>query len=116
LEEKLKSINYPFIVQADSEKKPIKNKAQQLANEQHEAQLNIAKEQNESKIKLCIGWLLKIEYFHLLTQITEKKDHTITSNKSLIIKILTNPLEKRFKYHFSGNKKTNNLEKVSSFL
>ena len=118
LEEKLKSISYPFIVSAlpETEKKPAKNKTQQIAIEQHEAQLKIAKEHNESKIKLCIGWLLKIEYFYLLTPIIGQKELTITSNKSLIIKIFTNPLEKRFKYHFSGNKKTNNLEKVNSLF
>lgn len=115
LEEKLKSISYPFIVSVlpDNEKKPLKTKAQQLAHELHEAQLKIAKEQNESKIKLCIDWLLKIEYNHLLARIDEFKTTVTTSSKTLLIKLFASPLEKRFKYHFSGNKKTNNLEKVT---
>ena len=36
-----------------------------------------------------------------------------TSGKNALIALLVESLEKRFKFHFFGNRKTNNLEKVT---
>ena len=64
MEEKLKAISYPFIasVLPEAEIKTKKTKAQSIASEQMEALSQFNKEQNELKIKLCIDWLLKIEF------------------------------------------------------
>lgn len=120
MEEKLKAISYPFIasVLPEAEIKTKKTKAQSIASEQMEALSQFNKEQNELKIKLCIDWLLKIEFNQLLSNITDNKamkTKTTESNKEIIVALLTGPLEKRFKFHFLENRKTNNLEKVKFF-
>ena len=89
-----------------------KTKAQLLALEQTEASLKFTKQQNELKIKLCIDWFLNIEYQHLILNNNAEATTNNNSNKTAIVSLLMSPLEKRFKFHFTGDKKTNDLKKV----
>lgn len=109
LEAKLKEISYPFITTVSPDKETKAKKSKSQSDLDLEAQLQFNSEQNKLKIKSCIDWLLKIEYSQLVADLNE-------SNKALIIGILTNALEIRFKFHFSGNRKTNNLEKPEWYL
>lgn len=118
IEEKLKSISYPFIT---NEKEPNRSE-RKIDNESQEKLLAIIKEENENVLKHCIDWLLDIEILPLLTEISklkhlENKSAILTnqdSNKITIVGILAKPFETRFKFHFLGNRKTNNYEKVCS--
>ena len=83
----------------------------------------IIKEENENVLKHCIDWLLDIDILPLLTEISKLK-HLGTyfenlknneSNKTSIVEILAKPFETRFKFHFLGNRKTNNYKKVCNY-
>ena len=84
------------------------------------------KQQNEKKLKLCIGWILKIELQQSISNtdndVFQETDSSSSSsstygqksNKAIVVSLLTRPLETRFRFHFFGNRKTNSLDKVNA--
>ena len=58
---------------------------------------------------------LKFQQFFVDEEVSDNATTTTsTSNgKNALIALLVESLEKRFKFHFFGNRKTNNLEKVT---
>lgn len=76
----------------------------------NEAQIQAAnKEKFENFFKKLAKYILTIESpsFHKLESVTDSN-----SNSNSLIKLLIQPLEKRFKFHFCTSRKTNNLDKV----
>ncbi len=74
-------------------------------------QLNLdLKEQNEKQLKTFAQRLLKVD--HKINNFLGKLHQTT----NILIELLVEPLEKRFKFHFFGNRKTNNLEKPEWYL
>ena len=74
------------------------------------------KEQNEFKVKKIGKSLLEIDYKckkFLSTNEHVELDNNKKKSSNFLIQILVEPLEKRFKFHFFGNRKTNNLDKVN---
>ena len=74
----------------------------------NEAQIQAAnKEKFENFFKKLAKYILTIESpsFHKLESVTDSKSNSL-------IKLLIQPLEKRFKFHFCTSRKTNNLDKV----
>ena len=101
LEDSLKMISYPFIgpeVAMESKDEPVIN--------------------NEQRVKDCVRWLLQIDLESVLKLNSLYVNDRIGSkcaqtNYFLLISIIVKPFEKRFKFHFFANRKTNNLEKVN---
>ena len=103
LEEKLNSIGYPFV--GNEAGTDLKNGVNR----------NMAEEQ----IKQCVFWLLRIDLESILARnsvyVNDKLGAATDSSYSLLIRVFSRPFEKRFKFHFFGSRKTNNLEKVFNF-
>jgi hypothetical protein len=95
--ETLENLDYPFVSKATNE---ISNeKKSNTANESAERA-----EQHE-KLKLIAKRLLSIELPFALSG---------SNQKDIIVSLLVKPFEKRFKFHFCTDRKTNNLDKVKT--
>jgi hypothetical protein len=64
------------------------------------------KETNEKRLQLCAKQLIQIQF--------NLNKHN--NNSLILINLLVGPLEKRFIFHFCGNRKTNNPDKPEWFL
>ena len=123
IEDKLKSISYPFISNVNDEllKPDVKRSSDSDAQEKH---LHLIKQENENILRFCLDCLLDIELMPLLVELACKKElkqrfsglADRISNKSAIVEILAKPFETRFTYHFMGARKTNNYEKPEWYL
>ena len=67
---------------------------------------------SEVNLRSCVQRLVKIESIASESYNQAKINE---NNNSIVISLLIKPLEKRFKYHFFGSRKTNNLDKVKEF-
>ena len=82
--------------------------------------ISLTREKNEQVLKKLAKQMLTIESqsfeqrrrLELDTDVVESKCAFLKLSPKLI-QILIQPLEKRFKFHFFTNRKTNNLDKVS---
>ena len=114
-ENQLKNLSYPF---NESVKTSIAEQMQQQhLSDKTDAQIVQAnKDKLESLFKISAMRLLKIEFstFNLIPSSKSISTSTNERNSRIsIISLLVQPLEKRFKFHFFTNRKTNNLEKVN---
>ncbi len=122
IEDKLKSISYPFITGDD------KLKEKQDLSEGHEHQVQSRLENEKSILKECVEFLLDIELMPMLVELSKNEnlkikfeplvggDKSLNNNKITLIRILVKPFETRFKFHFMGTRKTNNYEKPEWYL
>ena len=69
-------------------------------------------ENTEQKLSISVQRLLKIESLWLNFDKSLNKNELAEPKKNTTLNILVSPLEKRFKFHFFTNRKTNNLDKV----
>ncbi len=68
---------------------------------------------SEVNLRSCVQRLVKIESIASKSLIYDQAKIKNNENiNSIVISLLVKPLEKRFKYHFFGSRKTNNLDKV----
>lgn len=100
----LKNLNYPFNTSYSSPTELTKVQSQQEA--QNEFILN--KDKLESVLKASVKRLLTIQQPSVFIENSKDK-------KNIVISLLIQPLDKRFKFHFFTNRKTNNLDKVNFF-
>ena len=115
-EDSLKSLSYPCNKENVQSANSHTSKLPSLsADTQKHA--NAITEKNETYLRLTVNRLLKIEAF----QCNGMKLNGVNVNASqephkkydnIVIYLLVKPLEKRFRYHFFGSRKTNNLDKV----
>lgn len=117
IEEKLKSISYPFVQNEND----LSEKKNETGSDSQEKQSQQMKQENENILKFCIDCLLDIELNPLLTELTQNvnfpgKFNGKESNKTTVIEILAKPFETRFKFHFMGTRKTNNYQKPEWYL
>jgi len=72
---------------------------------------------SEVKLRSCVKHLIKIESCdsrRIILNHAKNENNENNIINSIVIILLVKPLEKRFKYHFFGQRKTNNLDKVKS--
>ena len=101
----------PQLTQNLSIKQPIESSSKSAnENESNQQSNSDQKEHNEKQLKIFAQRLLKLDY---KINIFLSKPYQ-TAN--ILIELLVEPLEKRFKFHFFGNRKTNNLEKPEWYL
>jgi len=126
IEDKLKSISYPFI-SGDEMNSKLKEKSDVSEAQEQQAQARL---ENEKRvIKECVEFLLDIELVSMLVDLAENKNLKSRfeqlvaddgkmnySNKATVIRILAKPFETRFRFHFMGTRKTNNYEKPEWYL
>ena len=60
---------------------------------------------DEALFKSIVNRLLQVE-------LPEKASGRMSDQLSILMELVTKPLSKKFKFHFFGNRKTNNPEKV----
>ena len=116
----LKSVSYPCLLYANKEiaQQNVFSQTKAPGSTSNSERVDIRNyscitEVNEGRLRSCVNRLLKIETFKSKSFLMD--DGKINNNQritSIVIVLLIKPLEKRFKYHFFGSRKTNNLEKV----
>ncbi len=112
----LKSVSYPY--NKEIAQQNVFNQTKAPGSTSNSERVDIRNyscitEVNEGRLRSCVNRLLKIETFKSKSFLMD--DEKINNNQritSIVIVLLIKPLEKRFKYHFFGSRKTNNLEKV----
>lgn len=114
----LKSVSYPYNREIIQQNILNQTKAHMSINLggvyiQNYPSINDSSEVN---IRSCVQRLLKIESISSKSLINNQAKIRNNDNiNSIVISLLVKPLEKRFKYHFFGSRKTNNLDKVKEF-
>lgn len=106
----LKSISYPYNKEAVQHSALSQAKAlSAITNPEIRNYPNI-NSSNETKLRVCINRLINVEAYQSRCM---KQKNDSKNDENIIICLLIKPLEKRFRYHFLGTRKTNNLEKVN---
>jgi len=101
----------PQLTQNSTSKPQLDSSLKTNNDNESSQQLNVdLKEQNEKQLKIFAQRLLNFD--HKINNFLGLSNQAT----NILIELLVEPLEKRFKFHFFGNRKTNNLEKPEWYL
>lgn len=117
----LKNLSYPM-----SENNTLVSTKSFSSSSKHDdltQSLGINKEKFEETFKIFAEYMLEIESPNNRQRLTSNETIGTTSfnkdesfvtqfHENTLIQLLIRPLEKKFKFHFCTNRKTNNLDKV----
>jgi len=112
----LQILSFPNLAQVQESKTGSKSSSSQTAQQERgeNQELQVLNEHTINLFVMFIDRLIRIDF--KLKDINQRgtsstclKDAT---KKILLIDLLARPLDKRFRFHFFTNRKTNNIEKV----
>jgi hypothetical protein len=116
IQNQLQALSYPINPQSASLNTASlmakSSKSSKAQADKNEAQVKAIKEKCESMFKKLASQLLQIESPDFRATYLRESDENSSQNVNSLIQILISPLEKKFKFHFFTNRKTNNLDKV----